>query len=65
MVPWGTAKPALKFETGLLPMKFRVMMRKLTFVNMLKHKSDESLAKMVLDEQPRGSPKKIADNTII
>ena len=34
-------------------MKFRVMTRKLTFVNVLKHKSDESLAKMVWDEQLR------------
>ena len=49
--PWGTAKPALTFETGLLPLKFHVMIRKLTFVNVIKHQSKDSLAKQVLTEQ--------------
>ena len=50
-VPWSTAKPALTWETGTLPMKFRIMSRKLTFINNIKHQSDDSLAKQVLVEQ--------------
>ena len=51
--PCSTPKPALKFETGILPMKYRVYTRKLTFINSIKHAEDNSLAKEILMEQER------------
>ena len=35
--PGTTPKPALLFETGEMPMKYRVYSKKLTFVNSIKH----------------------------
>ena len=50
-VPISTPKLALKWEFGMIGMKFRVMIRKLTFLNSIKHQDDGSLAKQVLMEQ--------------
>ena len=52
-VPISTPKPALKWETGLAPMEHRIMIRKLTFLNDLKHHDDSVLAKQLLKEQIR------------
>ena len=50
-VPMGTPKLAMKWDFGMLAMKFRIMVRKLTFVNSIQHMDEESLAKQVLREQ--------------
>ena len=47
----GTPKPALLVQTALLGMSQRIMMRKLTFVNALKHMSEDTLARQILEEQ--------------
>ena len=46
-----TPKVALTFETGMLPMRLRIMMRKLIFVNDLKMMDTETLAHQVYSEQ--------------
>ena len=56
-VPESTPKPALLSETGLMAMKYRIMTRKLIFVNTLKNMPKETLAKQIFDEQvKRGWP---------
>ena len=51
--PQTTPKPALKFETGTLPIKYRIYTRKLCFVNSLRQAKDESLSREILIEQER------------
>ena len=47
----GTPKLALRWDFGMLAMKFRIMIRKLTFTNSIMLQDDKSLAKQVLIEQ--------------
>ena len=49
-VPVGTPKLAMKWDFGMLGMKFRIMIRKLTFINNIMHQDSKSLAKQVLKE---------------
>ena len=49
--PGSTPKPALKFETGTMPMKYRIYERKLLFANRILRSEGESLAKEVLCKQ--------------
>ena len=52
-VPMRTPKMAMRWDFGMLSMRFRIMIRKLTFVNSLHHQDDKSLAKQILQEQVR------------
>ena len=49
--PFSTPKPAMKWETGVLSMKTRIMQNKLVFINAIKHLDDDCLAKQIYDEQ--------------
>ena len=47
--PFSTPKPAMKWETGVLSIKTRIMHNKLTFVNAIKIL--DCLAKQIFDDQ--------------
>ena len=49
--PFSTTKPAMKWDTGILSMKTRIMKNKLVFVNAIKHLDDDCLAKQIYEEQ--------------
>ena len=51
--PFSTPKPALKWETGMAPMENRIMVKKLKFINSIKHQDDSVLSKEILQEQIR------------
>ena len=49
----GTPKAALLSQTGLLGIKQRIAIKKLTFINAIKHIKENTLAKQILLEQIR------------
>jgi hypothetical protein len=54
-VPPGTPKIALRSETGLMSMKLRVWKAKCMLVHHLKGLEDDTLAKMIYEEQRRNN----------